>query len=38
VSAADDPKIPAVRPDMWFPLVRAAWTRINGFGPDILRT
>ncbi|MGX9228945.1 hypothetical protein ACWV95_27480 [Streptomyces albus] len=30
-------KTPAVRPETWFPLVRAAWTYIHEFGPDILR-
>ncbi|WP_404974633.1 hypothetical protein [[Kitasatospora] papulosa] len=30
-------KTPAVVPETWFPLVRAAWTYINQFGPDILR-
>ncbi|MGW4241179.1 hypothetical protein [Nocardia sp. NPDC004722] len=28
---------PAIRPQMWFPLVKAAWTYIDVFGPDILR-
>ncbi|WP_139140443.1 hypothetical protein [Streptomyces thermolilacinus] len=27
-----------IRPETWFPLVRAAWTYINDFGPDILRS
>jgi integrase len=30
-------KTPVIRPETWFPLVRAAWTYINDFGPDILR-
>jgi hypothetical protein len=28
---------PAIPPESWFPLVRAAWTYIDTFGPDILR-
>lgn len=27
----------AIAPESWFPLVRAAWTYIDSFGPDILR-
>ncbi|MFD7337807.1 hypothetical protein ACFV98_17610 [Streptomyces violascens] len=30
-------RTPVIKPDVWFPLVRAAWTYINTFGPDILR-
>ncbi|MFF4012754.1 hypothetical protein [Streptomyces sp. NPDC001717] len=30
-------KTPVVKPETWFPLVRAAWTYINVFGPDILK-
>ncbi|MBR8639795.1 hypothetical protein KEF29_12085 [Streptomyces tuirus] len=30
-------KTPVIRPETWFPLVRAAWAYINDFGPDILR-
>lgn len=28
---------PAIPPEVWFPLVKAAWTYIDRFGPDILR-
>ncbi|MGW0749801.1 integrase [Streptomyces sp. NPDC002587] len=28
---------PAIPPQVWFPLIRAAWTYIDRFGPDILR-
>jgi hypothetical protein len=28
---------PVLPPEAWFPLVRAAWTYIHTFGPDILR-
>jgi len=28
---------PTIDPQVWFPLVRAAWTYIDDFGPDILR-
>ncbi|MGF2209497.1 integrase [Streptomyces albidoflavus] len=28
---------PAIPPEVWFPLVRAAWTYIDTFAPDILR-
>ncbi|MFI8499668.1 integrase [Streptomyces sp. NPDC085524] len=27
----------AVKPDVWFPLVRAAWAYVHAFAPDILR-
>ncbi|MEU8794587.1 hypothetical protein [Streptomyces sp. NPDC048643] len=30
-------RTPVVEPTTWFPLVRAAWTYVNTFGPDILR-
>ncbi|MCX4625490.1 hypothetical protein [Streptomyces sp. NBC_01443] len=30
-------KTPVVKPETWFPLVRAAWTYITVFAPDILR-
>ncbi|MFB6615784.1 hypothetical protein ACFCV9_16435 [Streptomyces sp. NPDC056367] len=30
-------KTPVIAPETWFPLVRAAWTYINVFAPDILR-
>ncbi|WP_059211757.1 hypothetical protein [Streptomyces canus] len=30
-------KTPVVTPETWFPLVRAAWTYIDVFGPDILK-
>ncbi|MET7928311.1 hypothetical protein ABZT43_30865 [Streptomyces sp. NPDC005349] len=30
-------KTRAIRPETWFPLVRAAWTYIHELGPDILR-
>ncbi|MFE5091587.1 hypothetical protein ACFRCI_14545 [Streptomyces sp. NPDC056638] len=33
----DTLKTPAIAPETWFPLVRAAWTYISVFGPDILR-
>ncbi|KOU51515.1 hypothetical protein ADK56_09785 [Streptomyces sp. MMG1522] len=29
---------PVIPPEVWFPLVRAAWTYIDTFAPDILRT
>ncbi|MFD6968205.1 hypothetical protein [Streptomyces sp. NPDC059949] len=32
-----DLKTPVIAPETWFPLVRAAWTYINVFAPDILR-
>ncbi|APE37172.1 hypothetical protein BOX37_28220 [Nocardia mangyaensis] len=28
---------PVIRPQTWFPLIKAAWTYIEVFGPDILR-
>jgi hypothetical protein len=28
---------PAVPPEVWFPLIRAAWTYVHDFAPDILR-
>ncbi|MFI6145107.1 integrase [Streptomyces sp. NPDC051109] len=28
---------PVISPEVWFPLVRAAWTYIDTFAPDILR-
>lgn len=28
---------PVIKPETWFPLVRAAWTYIDVFAPDILR-
>ncbi|GAA2750352.1 integrase [Kitasatospora cinereorecta] len=28
---------PVIPPEVWFPLVRAAWTYIDAFAPDILR-
>lgn len=28
---------PVIPPETWFPLIRAAWTYIDTFGPDILR-
>ncbi|MEV6050685.1 hypothetical protein [Streptomyces sp. NPDC052107] len=30
-------KTPVVKPETWFPLVRAAWTYVDTFGPDILK-
>lgn len=30
-------KTPVVKPETWFPLVRAAWTYIDSFGPDIFK-
>ncbi|MFE2089830.1 hypothetical protein [Streptomyces sp. NPDC059460] len=30
-------KTPVIKPETWFPLVRAAWTYISTFSPDILR-
>ena len=28
---------PAIPPEQWFPLIRAAWTYVHSFAPDILR-
>lgn len=28
---------PAIPPEQWFPLIRAAWTYVHTFAPDILR-
>lgn len=28
---------PAIAPDLWFPLIRAAWAYVHTFAPDILR-
>ncbi|WP_254711126.1 hypothetical protein [Streptomyces lunaelactis] len=33
----DQLKTQAISPEVWFPLLRAAWTYISVFGPDILR-
>ncbi|MFJ6372630.1 hypothetical protein ACIQK5_31140 [Streptomyces virginiae] len=30
-------RTPVIKPETWFPLIRAAWTYIDVFGPDILR-
>ncbi|MFE0695682.1 hypothetical protein [Streptomyces sp. NPDC058869] len=30
-------KTPAIPPEVWFPLVRAAWTYISVFAPDLFR-
>ncbi|MET8621040.1 hypothetical protein [Streptomyces albidoflavus] len=30
-------KTPVIKPETWFPLIRAAWTYISVFAPDILR-
>ncbi|MDF9813210.1 integrase [Streptomyces sp. SPB162] len=35
--AAEDVKTENIDPKVWFPLIRAAWTYIHDFGPDILR-
>lgn len=32
-----DLKTPAITPETWFPLIRAAWSYVSQFGPDILR-
>ncbi|MFD4242797.1 hypothetical protein ACFWP3_14520 [Streptomyces sp. NPDC058525] len=32
-----DLKTPVIAPETWFPLVRAAWTYVSVFAPDILR-
>ncbi|WP_329314528.1 hypothetical protein OG723_25850 [Streptomyces sp. NBC_01278] len=32
-----DLKTPVIAPQTWFPLIRAAWTYISVFAPDILR-
>ncbi|MGB8942155.1 MAG: integrase [Streptomyces sp.] len=37
VSAERKLSTPAVPPETWFPLVRAAWAYIHQFAPDILR-
>ncbi|RFZ10397.1 hypothetical protein DSM43518_02311 [Mycobacterium marinum] len=29
---------PVIPPEQWFPLIRAAWTYVHTFAPDILRT
>jgi hypothetical protein len=29
--------IKAIRPEIWFPLIRAAWSYVRTFAPDILR-
>jgi hypothetical protein len=38
-AAADDGTLatPAIPPQTWWPLIRAAWTHIHTFAPDILR-
>jgi hypothetical protein len=36
-SHSDMLSTPVIRPETWFPLVRAAWTYIDVFAPDILR-
>jgi hypothetical protein len=28
---------PTIGPDLWFPLIRAAWTYVHTFAPDVLR-
>jgi hypothetical protein len=35
--AAEDLSTPAINPEIWFPLVGAAWAYIDTLGPDILR-
>ncbi len=35
--AADELSTPVVPPQVWFPLVRAAWAYLHDFAPDILR-
>ncbi|GAQ63430.1 hypothetical protein [Streptomyces scabiei] len=37
VSAEKKLSTPAVPPETWFPLVRAAWAYIHQFAPDVLR-
>ncbi|MET7593863.1 integrase [Streptomyces sp. NPDC005481] len=37
VSASRGLSTPVIPPEVWFPLVRAAWTYIDTFAPDILR-
>ncbi|MCX4523283.1 hypothetical protein OG402_38255 [Streptomyces anulatus] len=37
LSVSDELSTPAIPPETWFPLVRAAWIYINVFSPDILR-
>ncbi|WP_199783129.1 hypothetical protein [Streptomyces alboniger] len=35
--ATDELSTPAVPPEIWFPLVRAAWIYVHSFAPDVLR-
>lgn len=37
LSASKDLATPAVPPETWFPLIRAAWAYIHDFAPDVLR-
>ncbi|MFJ8003159.1 hypothetical protein [Streptomyces fagopyri] len=37
VSGSRGLSTPVIPPEVWFPLVRAAWTYIDTFAPDILR-
>ncbi|MET9129651.1 integrase [Streptomyces antibioticus] len=37
LSASKELATPAVPPETWFPLIRAAWAYIHDFAPDILR-
>jgi hypothetical protein len=37
LSASGDLSTPAVPPETWFPLIRAAWAYIHDFAPDVLR-
>ncbi|MFD5906636.1 integrase [Streptomyces microflavus] len=37
LSAGRDLATPAVPPETWFPLIRAAWAYIHDFAPDVLR-
>lgn len=36
-SSRDGLATPAVKPNTWFPLIRAAWSYIHDFAPDVLR-
>ncbi|MEU5050139.1 integrase [Streptomyces sp. NPDC021096] len=35
--AASELSTPAIPPEIWFPLVRAAWIYVHTFAPDVLR-
>ncbi|WP_433445921.1 hypothetical protein ACQPXS_00715 [Streptomyces sp. CA-142005] len=37
LSRDDELRTPVVEPATWFPLIHAAWSYIDVFGPDILR-